>query len=667
MIKAFRGILGRIRKNDGIVLLQRLALVYAALMVVRGLFWFFNRNLIDPIKGGEVFSLLRGSLMFDTVSVLYLNLIFIVLSLLPFRFRANRGYQKALFILFMVFNGLGLLIAFGDVFYYPYKQSRMVLGDFALVQEGNFMLLIGDFVKDFWYGFLLYFALLAGLYYGYRAIRFRSSAIASAKRYYAVNAGWFVFGVAFSFFLIRGATFSAASYPLQMSDAFLYTNNPTHTSLVLSNPYCIIRTINKSNKVPQLHYFDKEVAESYLSVTHQPSGSTAMAIDRKTNVFIIILESFGKAHIKPLSDQFRPGQESYTPFLDSIISESYLFSNTFQNGYRSMDALPAIWASIPSFKEPFLFLPNSVAEYHALPDCMNEMGYHTAFLHGAVSESMGFVSFGHNVGVKEFHSREDYEAERGEGDFDGKWGIWDHKFLPYVAEKVDKMPKPFFSTLFTLSSHHPFAVPPGMEGKFKEGTLPIHRAIRYSDWALEQFFASIKDKEWFHNTLFIITADHASGADSEKFRKPPHNYSIPMLFYYPGKKWKGNDPKIMQHMDVMPTLLGMLGYDKPFFAFGNDHFSNDVEHFAINYCNGAFNFTTDSFYYQFNEKELLVKSDYRKDPLWKQNLKDRPGVKDEMSVKRMKAFLQQYYAHLGQRDFLTEYDRQRHDAVAQKP
>lgn len=644
-------------KNDFIVMTLRLLVVYMAFMFARFAFYYFNNNLIDPINNKDIPSLIRGSLMFDTVSILYLNIPFIFLSLVPFRFRERKSYQKRLFIVYMFLNSLGLLVNFADVFYYPFKQSRLVLGDLFLVKEDSFSLLIVDFIADYWYGFIFYFLILGFLYCCYRFIGNGKSIISDNRRYYIVNSAYLGAMVFITVFFVRGASLSKASYPISMSDAFLYTDNASHTSLILSNPFCLFRTLSKSKKVPKLEYFDKKTAEAYFPTTHHLSASSSeFSIDRKTNVFIIILESFGKAHIKSLSDQFKKKRPTNTPFLDSLLHEGYLFTNAYQNGNRSMDALPAIWASIPSFKEPFLSLPNSVADYHALPACMNEMGYHTAFMHGAVKESMGFVSFGKNLDIQEFQSREEYEAERGGDDFDGKWGIWDHKFWPFVHQKVNEMQKPFFTTVFTLSSHHPFSIPKEFKGKFSPGTLPIHRAIKYSDYALEKFFEEIKKEPWFNNTLFIITADHASGADSPKFLKPPHNYSIPILFYHPGKNFKGRDNKIMQHIDIMPTVLGMLDYKKPYFAFGKNHFdvNTQKDHFAINFSNSAFNCTTDSYYYQFNEKNVLVKADYVKDPLWKNNLIKHKTVEDENDILYFKAFLQQYYSHLTERNFLPE-------------
>ncbi|MDV6168289.1 sulfatase-like hydrolase/transferase [Flavobacterium sp. DG1-102-2] len=659
-------------KNSLTVLLTRLLYVYIVFMLCRLAFYYFNNNLIDPVHGKDIVSVLRGSLMFDTVSIIYINMLFIFMSVVPFRFREKTGYKKALLWIFMITNGIGLLVNVADIFYYPFKQARIVLGDFFLLGEDAFIPLLADFMADYWYGFIFYFLLLVILYQGYKCTGTTETKIDSAKesnrRYYTLNSGYFALMAIVVIFFVRGATFSAASFPIGMNDAFLYTDNPTHTSVILSNPFCLLRTMGKSKDVPSLKYFDENIAENIYPTTHTIVNADDFNINRKTNVFVIILESFGKAHIKSLSDQFKPEQESNTPFLDSLFQKGYLFTNGHQNGYRSIDALPAIWASIPSFKEHFLSLPNSVAPYYALPACMNEMGYNTAFFHGAVKESMGFVSFGKNTGIKNFYSRNEYEDENGTADFDGKWGIWDHKFMPFVHKKINTMAsqdKPFFATFFTLSSHHPYKVPPGLPKQFSEGTLPIHRAIKYSDYSLGEFFKSIKNEPWYNNTLFIITADHSSGADSEKFNKAPHDYTIPIFFFKPGSNMVAKDDKIMQHIDIMPTVLGMLDYDKPYFAFGKDHFNgvDAKDHFAINFSNSAFNFTTDKYYYLFNEKEIIKKIDYRNDPLGKNNLLHQKTKEDDEDIKRFKAFVQEYYTHLNKRDYLPEPDKKKRLAV----
>lgn len=142
---------------------------------------------------------------------------------------------------------------------------------------------------------------------------------------------------------------------------------------------------------------------------------------------------------------------NYSPFLDSLSTEGILFTNAYHNGIRSMDALPSIWGSIPTFKKPFLSLPQSTAPTYTLPTMLNEMGYTTTFMHGGVRESMGFVAFSKKNGVNHTYSLDEYEQERGGDDYDGHWGIWDDKFMDYAADKIIELPKPLFTTIVTLT------------------------------------------------------------------------------------------------------------------------------------------------------------------------------------------------------------------------
>ena len=106
---------------------------------------------------------------------------------------------------------------------------------------------------------------------------------------------------------------------------------------------------------------------------------------------------------------------------------------------RSIDAMPAIWASIPSYNKNFMRLPQSQAEYHAMPRILDSLGYTTAFMHGASRGSMSFAAFGAMAGIERFVWREDYEHLHGPADFDGKWGIWDDKFLPFALDNIDSL------------------------------------------------------------------------------------------------------------------------------------------------------------------------------------------------------------------------------------
>ena len=639
--------------HDFLTFVYRILFLYLIWMLCRVGFYAYNIELTGPITWAEFPSLLKGSLLFDSVSIFYINLPLLFFSLIPFRFRERKGYQRFLMWLYIGINLLGLLVNVGDIFYYPMKLGRFASDDFHFLTNGNFGTLFFGLIAEYWYGTLAFIALGVALWFGFRKIGYRPTRIKSKVAYYVSQTFLLILAGAFAIFMIRGATLSAAVYPINISDAGLYAS-PAKSALVLSNPFCIIRTSSDRFSYPE--YFSEEELDEIFTPVHvpQPADSTRFRVEGQPNFMLIILESFATAHIKALSDQFAPDDPSYTPFLDSLIREGYIFRNAYHNGSRSLDALPSLWASIPTFKRQFLSMPQSMAPYHALPECLKEMGYSTAFLHGAVRASMSFVAFGKTVGVENFWSQEEYEAEHGTNDFDGKWGIWDHKFFPFIAEKVNTLPEPFFATMFSLSSHHPYILPAGFDdGRYPKGHVPNHQMYGYSDEALRHMFEQMSRNEWFDNTIFIITADHGYTADNEKYLKVPYNFGVPLLFYSPGGLFpQGSDERPAGHIDVMPTVLGMTGYDKPYFAFGQDLFADSVAGRTINYM-GAFNTIADSLVYIFNDRDFVEVFEYRTDPMQQHNLAGQ-FQENNADMRWTKAFIQQYYKHVKNRKYTVE-------------
>lgn len=184
---------------------------------------------------------------------------------------------------------------------------------------------------------------------------------------------------------------------------------------------------------------------------------------------------------------------------------------------------------------------------------------------------MGFGAYARSAGIERLISREDYEAAHGTGDFDGYWGIWDEPFLQYAGEVLDSVPEPFFATLFTLSAHHPFVVPDAYAATLPAGYTKIHRGVAYDDEAFRRFFARYGGEAWFRRTIFVFVADHVS---SEKFapetRTYPGNMHILGFLYTPDGALQGEIGEVTQQLDIMPTLLGLLGCDEAYFAFGRD-------------------------------------------------------------------------------------------------
>jgi phosphoglycerol transferase MdoB-like AlkP superfamily enzyme len=240
-------------------------------------------------------------------------------------------------------------------------------------------------------------------------------------------------------------------------------------------------------------------------------------------------------------------------------SRAYQYS--FANGRKSIDAMPSVIASIPSIEVPYVLSHYSGNQVTSLSSLLKKEGYYSAFFHGAPNGSMGFQAFANTCGFDRYFGKDEYNHNE---DYDGIWGIWDHKFLQYYAEQMNTFKQPFYTNFFSVSSHHPYTLPAEFQSRFKEGEMTIYKCIEYTDYALREFFHTASSMPWFKNTLFVITADHASAQTRlADYQSPVGYFEIPIFFYKPGADWHEMNPTIIQQIDIMPTILGELNYNKP--------------------------------------------------------------------------------------------------------
>ncbi len=640
----------RILGNDFTTLLLRLLVVYAVLFLCRVEFYLMNTDSLGAVSAGELFALFRGTLVFDTASVLYVNGLFIFLSLLPFRFRERRWYQRMLFWLFTAVNSAVILLNLADSVYFHYAKKRFTADEFYFAGNDNNANLFFKFAADNWYLVILAVLLIWGMVRVYRRIEYRPTRIRNPFVYFGVNLLLLAGTAGLSVGGIRGG-FTRAVRPITLSNAAQYATTHQKASLILSNPFCVLRTLGGIRiEVPE--YYGRAERDSIFTPYHFPRPD-APNLGRR-NIVVFTLESFSSEHSAFLNPDLYPDGQGYTPFLDSLMGSSYVFMNAYSNGRKSIDALPSVLASIPSYKKPFVLLPQALGEMKGLPRLLADEGYMTSFFCGSQRNSMGFAAFVKLAGVENVYTREDYEAARGTDDFDGAWGIWDEPFLNYMAETLSGMPEPFMASVFTLSSHHPFQVPEKYRNAFREGITRNHKPVQYTDRALRNFFEYAKTQPWYGNTIFVFTADHVSSEIfAEKTETPTGNSAIVMFVFTPDQAVRGEDRTVAQQMDLMPTLLGLVGYDKPYFAFGRDVF-NEPERMpvATNYTNEAYQIVTDSVVVFSDGNKTLFAYD-RADTLQRRDVKDLRTPAQQRAEEYLKAILQQYYTHLREKSYVV--------------
>lgn len=667
-------------KNDATTLVLRLALLYLLWFLCRIVFYLQNAADIGTLTWSEVPELLHGAWMFDTASILYINALFILLSLLPLRLRERKWYQQMLFWLYTVTNSLALLINTADGIYFHYARKRFTSDELSYLHNNDntgTVLLRG--IGENWYIVLWFALLIFGMIWCYRRIKPMSTRIHNPWGYLGVNLAILAVGVGFVLGGIRGG-FSRQTRPITLSNATLYTASNLKANLILSNPFCVLRTLGNKALVYE-KFFDQATLDSLYSPYHYPSatcdtaapssstskGSDIATTDQTTNeatiapvlgkrnIVLFILESFSSEHSALLNPDLYPDGNGFTPFLDSLMRNGYYFTNAFANGRKSIEALPSVLSSIPSYETPFVLLPQAVAPIKALPKILHNEGYATSFFNGSSRGSMGFGAYATQAGIENYYSREDYERAHGTDDFDGYWGIWDEPFLQYMGLTLNSTPQPFFASVFTLTSHHPFVVPDQYKEELPAGKTKVHKGVAYTDLAIRHFMEAASKQPWYNNTIFVFVADHVSSETfAPKTLTPTGNSHIICLLYTPDGALKGADTRVTQQIDLMPTLLGLVGYDRPYFAFGRDVLrENDHPAMAVNRMGENYQAITDSLVLFFDGHKTL--SAYtRADTLQKHNIAVQTTPALEQVERDLKARLQQYYQHVEKSDYLVK-------------
>mgnify|MGYP006320756733 CR=1 FL=1 len=601
-------------KNTLTLFIQRFLILLVIYQLLRIGFYLYNKTHFPEIDA-QVFI---GGLIFDLAALGYINILFAILHLIPGKFQQNKKYQNFLFYSFFIANSIFICANFIDYQYFQFIGRRssfsMLMADGMTNEIGG--LLISYFI-DFWQIPLLMVLTIFSFWFILKKINYREIKTTTKLKSYTS----LLLVIALLFVAGRGVN----RKPLSIVDAPEY--GPIGTSaLVLNTSFTVIKTLSPKDNLKEIKYFSEEEVKSIFN----PIQTYNHTESNKKNVVILILESFGKENI----------QRGQTPFIDSLIQKSYYFENAFANGKVSMDALPATISSIPSLMNKTYISSNySVNEVYGLTKLLEKNGYNTSFFHGAFNGSQNFDRYTDIVGFDKYYGKDQY---KGPESFDGRWGIFDEEFLQFTAKELNSFKQPFFSTIFTISSHAPYIIPEKYKNKFPKGTTEIQESIAYADFAVKKFFDAAKKMPWYANTIFVITADHtSSSAEEPQYKNNVGKFRIPIMFFAPGdESMVGVDSKNFQQIDILPSLIDILGLDEKLITFGKSYKSK--YDFVVNYLDNIYNLEMGDYYLAFDGTKSLGLYNWKKDPLLKENLIEKnPEIKNKME-RFIKAYIQTY-------------------------
>ncbi len=279
-----------------------------------------------------------AGLWFDTVTVAIVFLPLVALELFPNKWRNTRFYQFILLISFNIILFLTVLINLIDIEYFKHTASRSTASLFKMLGFGeDLSQQIPSFLTDYWY--LLIFLILfqlAGIWLYKRVNRITDD---------SKTTGWLhqilVLPIAAALFVIIGRG-GFGLKPIAAPKAASYTISQ-NVQLVLNSAFTVIKTWGNVTLEEKDYFEPAELIKLYNPIRQYNSKP----ILDQPNVVILLLESFSVEYISAING----GNQVYTPFLDSLIDSSLVYTNCYANGKKSMDAMPSVISSIPKLME----------------------------------------------------------------------------------------------------------------------------------------------------------------------------------------------------------------------------------------------------------------------------------------------------------------------------
>jgi phosphoglycerol transferase MdoB-like AlkP superfamily enzyme len=271
---------------------------------------------------------------------------------------------------------------------------------------------------------------------------------------------------------------------------------------------------------------------------------------RPKNVVLISVESLSASYLGSYGNQ-----EHLTPYLDKLASESLVFDKLFATGTRTVRGLDALSIAIPPIPgQAIVHRPNS-DHLATIGELLEAKNYSTFFIYGGygVFDSMNTYFRGNDYKVVD---RTDFDKSTIQSE--NVWGVDDESLFSNSLKIFDenvKTNKPFFAHIMTTSNHRPYTFP---AGKIDLPQGSRRGAVKYTDYAIGQFIEHAKTKPWFKDTLFVIVADHCASV-AGKTKLPVEKYHIPLFFYAPDLLPAGHYSRIASQIDIVPTLLDVLG------------------------------------------------------------------------------------------------------------
>jgi phosphoglycerol transferase MdoB-like AlkP superfamily enzyme len=328
------------------------------------------------------------------------------------------------------------------------------------------------------------------------------------------------------------------------------------------NPFVVMPHEEAEKIVQQLHHVPVDTTTEILSVA-------------KPNVVLLILESWSGDLIESIA-----GTAGITPCFKKLQGDGLFFAEMYAGGKRSQQGLAGIFAGYPALPQVTLCdFPEKSRQVPTITHAFNRNGYRTSFYFGGQTE------YG-NIGV--FLLANNFARLMVGADFKGnvhrgKLGVHDEDVLAKQLVDLATEPQPFFSALFTVSSHSPYDQPLQGALDLDLPEMPFLNSVFYTDKCLGEYCEKARQQPWYPNTLFILVADHGRVTHIARDYYSFEHVHVPMLFYGDVLKpeFRGQSiSHLATQADIPATLLKQLNMDTSPFPWSKNILNPHTQNFV---------------------------------------------------------------------------------------
>ncbi|MEN9502087.1 MAG: hypothetical protein RI964_1372 [Pseudomonadota bacterium] len=560
--------------NTNVNMMTHLGKTWRLMLIVLGSFSLVRLALLLTYKDyfsaldtpaiGESF--IHG-VQFDASVALTLLLPFILLLNLPLRLVEHQRYQQFLvWSMFVVFIAM-LMLLIGDVVYFSYVQRHLAGELFLLKNDAG---VIQDMLLNYWWQLIVGAVGCAVLAWGWQQLAGQRSI---SNRY----ALWVWLGLLLSLLIIIRGGFDKK--PLNVINA--YSNGDSRqANLTLNGLFSLVHHLD--DETSWANFFSHTTALQQLKLptdSRYPLEKQYPKHDRKPNIVFILMESWTPSYI----DSFSGKQLGITPNYDRLAKEGVQFTQFYAAGQRSIEGIQATLTGVPVFKGvPLLGFGLEVANVTRIGKLAKQRGYETLFLQSSKRGSFYMNKIAASLGFSQYFGMEDMRIRLNYPNPQGSKFGWDYETYMTLFDEIQQVAnKPFFAYTFTGSTHPPFArLPAELEKYAYDGKeQALYNLFYYSDWALGEFIDKARQQLWFDNTIFILTADHVYAGQQGDVRESFH---IPLVIYAPKLIKPGVNSYLYSQLDILPTLIDLMGIDDGFSVFGESVFKKHTQEAIAN-------------------------------------------------------------------------------------